>query len=68
MRHEQRKKPKGIDMKTWKASFVGRNNGAIGIMYNIITTVEGETKEDAQLRLCDKYDHIDRLTLEIDTE
>jgi len=51
-------------MKTYKATFNGRELGAIGIFYNISTTVEGENERQAELNLYNRYDHITRLKLE----
>lgn len=47
----------------YQASFVGRQNGAIGICYPITTEVEGDTEQDATLRLYGKYEHISKLKL-----
>jgi hypothetical protein len=47
----------------WCASFVGRKRNAIGIFYPITTEVEGETPEQAELNLYQRFDHISRLTL-----
>lgn len=50
-------------MKKWRASFSGCTKGAIGIKSLISTVVEGETKEEASLRLYDKYEHISSVQL-----
>jgi len=50
--------------KTYKASFTGRTVNAIGIFYPITDTVQGLNKEDAEINLYEKYDHITGLTLE----
>ena len=51
-------------MITYKAKFVGRTVGAIGIKYEITTTVTAENKEAAHLALYDRFDHISCLQLE----
>lgn len=45
----------------YKARFVGRKLGAIGIFYPIETVVEAETMQAAKLKLCDSYEHIQGL-------
>jgi len=52
-------------MKTYNATFTGRNCGAIGIMYLIKTMVRAETPEDARLALHERYEHIMGLKLEL---
>ena len=47
----------------YKATFRGREAGAIGIMQDITTTTEGETPEAARLALYDRFEHITGLTL-----
>jgi len=50
--------------KKYKATFTGRQLGAIGIFYEITDTVEGLNEDDANLNLYDKYEHIMHLKLE----
>lgn len=53
-------------MKTYKVSFNGRLNGAIGIIYLIhteITASKNATKEEICLLLYNKYEHISNLTI-----
>jgi hypothetical protein len=45
-------------MKTYKVRFKGREINAIGIFYQIETTVQAENEKDALLKLYEKYDHI----------
>jgi hypothetical protein len=45
-------------MNTYKVKFRGREAGAIGIFYQIETTVQGKNEKDALLKLYEKYDHI----------
>jgi len=48
---------------TYHAAFNGRKCHAIGITYRIVTTVQGDTPEDARLALCDRFEHIMGLKL-----
>ena len=50
-------------MKDYLARFFGRTNGAIGIRYNIETHVSGKNKEDARIKLYDRFEHISELEL-----
>lgn len=50
-------------MKTYKATFTGREVNAIGIFYPITTTVQGANEEQARINLYDRYDHIMGLVL-----
>jgi hypothetical protein len=43
--------------KKYKVSFTGRENGAIGIVYPITTTVEADSEEDAKKKVYEKYEH-----------
>ena len=45
-------------MNTYKIVFYGRLNGAIGARYFITEIVQADTKEEARLKLYDKYEHI----------
>ena len=47
----------------WTATLIGRNRGAIGIFYPMTTTVEGDTEEQAQLNLYERYEHLSHLRL-----
>tara|TARA_R110000822_G_scaffold67329_1_gene164005 strand:- start:460 stop:615 length:156 start_codon:yes stop_codon:yes gene_type:complete len=48
-------------MKTFKLSFIGRLNGAIGITYKIRENVNAENLEAAKLKLYNKYEHITQI-------
>jgi hypothetical protein len=50
-------------MKTYDAYFYGRQRGALGICYNIHTTVQGKNEEEARLKLYDRFDDVLRLQL-----
>ena len=50
-------------MKTFKISFTGRKNGAIGIFYRITEKVKAESKESAINKLYEKYEHITNITI-----
>jgi hypothetical protein len=50
-------------MKQYTARFTGREIGAIGIVYYIVAHVKGKNKEDATLKLYEKYEHIQGLRL-----
>jgi len=53
----------------YKANFIGRKRGAIGINYSIETITEGKDKNEAGLKLYDEYEHISQLKLtELDTD
>jgi len=45
-------------MKTYHVKFWGREINAIGIMYNIETTIEGRDEREALTNLYEKYDHV----------
>ena len=45
-------------MYKFTIEFYGRTKGSIGIFYTIRDSVEAETKEEAILKLYDKYEHI----------
>lgn len=45
-------------MKTYKITFRGRENNAIGIFYTITDFFSGENEEQARLSMYDKYEHI----------
>ena len=45
-------------MKNYTITFVGRLNGAIGIMYETTLTVSAENEESATLKLYETHDHI----------
>ncbi len=46
-----------INKKTYSFSFVGRQNGAIGIRYNISDTYEANSLEEAVAMLGKDYEH-----------
>jgi len=48
----------------YKASFVGRLVGAIGISYPITIIIKATNKDQARLNLYKNYEHIKRLLLE----
>ena len=48
----------------YKATFRGREKDAIGIFYQIDTTVQGNDDEGARLNLYDRFDHVTGLKLE----
>ena len=50
-------------MKTYRATFYGRQLGAIGSFYPIYDFIDADNEEKARIKLYDKYDHITRLTL-----
>ena len=45
-------------MKTYKITFKGRLNGAIGITYGCEAVVVAENEKEARLVLYDDYEHI----------
>ena len=53
----------GVAMSKYLAEFIGRKVGAIGITYLIKTVVEADSIEAARIALCERYEHISRLTL-----
>ena len=48
-------------MYKFTIEFYGRTKGAIGIFYTIRDSVEAETKDEAILKLYDKYEHIQQV-------
>ena len=50
-------------MKTYKATFTGREINSIGINHKVRTTIKGANKENARLNLYENYEHIMNLTL-----
>ena len=48
-------------MYKFTIEFYGRTKGAIGSFYTIRDSVEAETKDEAILKLYDKYEHIQRV-------
>lgn len=51
-------------MKTYKATFYGRENGSMGRFYGIETTVHGCDEKQANINLYKKWEHIMSLKLE----
>lgn len=49
----------------FRATFVGRTLHAIGIFYPITTYCYGDNEEAARLDLYERYEHIQRLNLEL---
>lgn len=47
----------------YRAEFNGRRVGAIGIMYDINTTCQGDNHEQAKLDLYNQFEHITKLKL-----
>lgn len=47
----------------YKAKFVGRKTGAIGVTYPIETETEGTDRAKAHLALYDRFEHISQLEL-----
>jgi len=47
----------------YKAKFNGRKINAVGIFYDIETTVDGDNEEQARLNLYERFDHIMKLKL-----
>lgn len=45
-------------MNKYTIQFRGRTRNAIGIFYTIVDSVIAENKEQAELKLYDKYEHI----------
>jgi len=50
-------------MTTYLANFIGRENGAIGVTYEITERVKADDIEQARLALYEKYEHISGLVL-----
>ncbi len=50
-------------MNRYRAQFIGREIGAIGITYRIDTFVEGLNRENARINLYNRYEHISHLRL-----
>lgn len=50
-------------MVDYKCNFIGRTVNAIGITYPIKDTIQANNKEEAHLKLYDKYEHIRLLTI-----
>lgn len=50
-------------MKKFKLSFTGREVSAIGKTYKITATIEAENEKAAILKLYEKYEHIQSLTV-----
>jgi len=50
-------------MTTWFIQFKGRELGAICIFSNYAVQVEGETPQEALLKVYDTHDHLSRLRL-----
>ena len=50
-------------MKTYKISFNGRQVGAIGKTYRISQVITAENEEKANLKLYDKFEHIEILNI-----
>ena len=48
-------------MYKFTIEFYGRTKNAIGIFYTIWDSVEAETKDEAILKLYDKYEHIQQV-------
>lgn len=51
------------NLKRWQACFVGRRVGAIGVRYEIDAIVEAVDKEQAELKLYDRFEHISNLII-----
>jgi hypothetical protein len=49
----------------YKATFTGREVGAIGKFYPITAVAKGKNEEEARLNLYEKWDHITGLKLEL---
>lgn len=49
--------------RLYECTFNGRKAGAIGIFYNIYERVQAESKEQAEKKLYEQYEHITRLTI-----
>lgn len=47
-----------VKMKTYFITFSGRLKNAIGITYEIKVNINAESKEEAILKLYEKYEHI----------
>ena len=45
-------------MKTYVVRFVGRPIGAIGVLWEQETTVRGDTREAAEARVWDRFEHV----------
>ena len=50
-------------MKTYSATFYGKQKGAIGVFLTYTTVVQGENETQARINLYNRYDHIMSLTL-----
>lgn len=51
-------------MRTWQASFKGRQKGAIGVFYHINVEVMADTLNEVIEKLYEKYEHISELKIE----
>lgn len=50
-------------MAKWLCQFHGRTRGAIGIFHYCEATVEADTREAANLKLYDDFDHVQTLVM-----
>lgn len=47
----------------WRAEFIGREIGAIGVFHPITIEVEGDTEDEANLNIYETHEHVFKLTL-----
>ena len=47
----------------YRMDFIGRQVGALGISYAQVKYLEAETEEEAQAKLYETHEHIQRLTI-----
>lgn len=52
-----------LDVKNYRAKFVGRETGAIGICYPIETDVSGFSRDNAILNLYERFEHLRDISL-----
>jgi hypothetical protein len=53
------------NVRTYVATFIGRQVGAIGKFYGITAHVEARNEAEATLSLYDRYEHISQLELKV---
>ncbi len=51
------------EIKTYEAAFTGRQRGADGIFFHINVRVEGTSKQEAELALYKRFEHLSHLNL-----
>lgn len=61
--HQELSKEGQLYLMRYNATFYGRTKGAIGVFYNVSTTIEAENEHKAHNKLYDFYEHIMDLKL-----